>query len=278
MAVCWSCYLLAGGFNDDESPTSIIARYTMPAGPDFTLPPASKASVVNSLLDIYASVDVEPGTTNVWLANNNGNEVGQVCVCETWLAQLTDVCKVLSCVRKGSAVHVHVQCSTARRPSRLTMQKRVLKSKRDFDNFSLQTCALMQISAITLGSTADTRVVNITSVVPGFMFTARAIRVVQATPDVTHLLIGGTNSSHPEGFSPFIIYPAVLLYGSVAAGSTKFVMLGSLVLPSIETGITALSQTNTLYPGYVLASTDLGVYKCEPLQETVTFQSNLRCF
>lgn len=57
-------------------------------------------------------------------------------------------------------------------------------------------------------------------------------------------------------------YPGVVLYISIAAGATTYTVTGSVVVPSSGAGVTALSQTSVLTPGYVLASTDQGVFKC----------------
>ena len=141
----------------------------------------------------------------------------------------------------------------------------------------------MQILAKTLGQApAYDRVVDLTFTVSGFAVLAQAIRVVKAANNITHLLVGGINVPDSSGISEFPIseipgssdnefdgpdeatYLGVLIYGSVAVGSTEFLLQGSLVLPSFSSGITALSQTSALHPGFVLASTDVGVFKCDP--------------
>ena len=70
----------------------------------------------------------------------------------------------------------------------------------------------------------------------------------------TTLLVGGLDTSSPN--------PGVLIYGTVAAGSSAFAVTGSVAVPTFGSGITALSQTSPLLPGLVLAATDKGVYKC----------------
>jgi len=45
-------------------------------------------------------------------------------------------------------------------------------------------------------------------------------------------------------------------------GADAFTLTGSVVLPGNGSGVMALSQTSALYPGYVLASTDAGRFKC----------------
>ena len=90
-------------------------------------------------------------------------------------------------------------------------------------------------------------------------FQALAVRVVSARGGVTHLLVGGVDDYADSG-------GAYLAYGRVAAGSSLFVPFGSFLVPSVYGGLTALSQTSTLSPGYVLASTDQGVFRCDPLR------------
>ena len=86
-------------------------------------------------------------------------------------------------------------------------------------------------------------------------FQPNALRVVMASSTVTYLVVGGVNTTYPPN-------PGLIVYGSVAAGSTKLNFIGSTVLPSFQSGVTALSQTST---HSVLASTDQGVFKCAAL-------------
>ena len=98
--------------------------------------------------------------------------------------------------------------------------------------------------------------VNVLAAVPGDNFEANAVRVVQTTNTATHVLVGGRTTAVGPTFS------GLLVYGSVAFGSTKFHVLGSTVLPSLQSGVTALSQTSALRPGFVIAATDEGLFKC----------------
>ena len=90
-------------------------------------------------------------------------------------------------------------------------------------------------------------------------FQPAVIRVVNASSTATFLLVGGADTS--DGAK----YPGMLVYGSVAAGSTAFDFIGSTVLPDSNSdgdGITALTQTSPLLRNFVLASTGSGVFKC----------------
>ena len=97
-------------------------------------------------------------------------------------------------------------------------------------------------------------VVDVSNAILGVSFQAAAVRVASAQGGVTHLLVGGLDTSVGTG-------GAYLAYGRVAAGSSQFVPLGSVMLSSVNYGVTALSQRSGLSPGYVLASTDLGVFR-----------------
>ena len=100
-------------------------------------------------------------------------------------------------------------------------------------------------------------VVDMTDVLDGIQFQARTVRVTSSTTARTTLLVGGVDGTYPTPTDS-----GVLLYGSLAAGSSAFDVTGSVLLPSSGAGITALSQTSPLHPAYVLASTDTGVFKC----------------
>ncbi len=95
---------------------------------------------------------------------------------------------------------------------------------------------------------------DVSAAVPGEKFGACAVRVVSATSTVSHLLVGGLSTNRT--------YPGLLVYGHVAVGSTKFHVTGTTVLPSLGDGVTALSQISALQPNFVLAATDVGVFKC----------------
>ena len=118
---------------------------------------------------------------------------------------------------------------------------------------------LAQLLAFDLTKAApDPTTFDLTGVVTGITFEAKAVRVVSSTPTLTRLLVAGHDKTYAA------TYHGVVVYGSVAAGSSSFKVLGSVVLDGawLETGATALSQTSPLLPGHVLASTDKGVFKC----------------
>ena len=97
---------------------------------------------------------------------------------------------------------------------------------------------------------------DLTNAVSSIIFSALTVRVVSSTNMMTTLLVGGVNTNgNPQ-------YPGVVIYISVAVGSSSYTKYGSVVLPSTGAGVTALSQTSPLLPGSVLASTDEGVFKC----------------
>jgi hypothetical protein len=100
---------------------------------------------------------------------------------------------------------------------------------------------------------------DLSGTVPGATFAALAVRVVQSNATATQLVVGGYDAC-----DCYPTYPALLVFGSVAAGSAEFTVIGSIVVPNNNpsSGVTALSQTSALQPGAVLASTDQGVYKC----------------
>ena len=108
-------------------------------------------------------------------------------------------------------------------------------------------------------NTPSAVIFDLTAAVAGVVFQARAVRVVSSTAMLTTLLVGGLDVTTGA------TYPGVVLYISVAVGSSAYTKYGSLVLPSFGSGVTALSQTSPLLPGYVLASTDEGVFKCAPM-------------
>ena len=101
----------------------------------------------------------------------------------------------------------------------------------------------------------DPTTVDLSAAVAGIQFQARAVRVVASSAATTSLLIGGVDTTG------YAAYPGIVLFGSVAVGSAAFSATGRAVLPSFGAGVTALSQTGTLHQGYVLASTDHGVFK-----------------
>ena len=117
-----------------------------------------------------------------------------------------------------------------------------------------------QVLRFDLSAAAPSAVTfDLSFAVSGVTFQARAVRVVMSTAMATTLLVGGVDSTNQAAF------PGVLLYISVAVGASSFTVSGSVVLPSFGKGVTALSQTSPLLPGYVLASTDQGVFKCAVL-------------
>jgi len=101
----------------------------------------------------------------------------------------------------------------------------------------------------------DPTTFDLSAVLPGVQFQATTVRVVASTAAVTTLLVGGVDNTYPA-------YNGVVIYGSVAAGASKLNVIGSVALPGSGAGVTALSQTSPLHPGFVLAATDTGVYKC----------------
>ena len=119
----------------------------------------------------------------------------------------------------------------------------------------------------------DPTAFDLSNAVSGIPFQARAVRVTASTSAMTTLLVGGVDTTYPNR-----VYSGVLIYGSVAAGSSSFTVVGSVLLPSFGSGVTALSQASPLHPGYVLASTDEGVFKCarEP-QKSCELNSSHTC-
>ncbi len=95
------------------------------------------------------------------------------------------------------------------------------------------------------------------------------MRVVASSAASTTLLVGGLDTTYPP------TYPGVLIYGTVAVGASKFIVTGSVALPSFGGGVTALSQTSPLLPGHVLAATDEGVFKCVPICPMPTLNPDL---
>ena len=118
-------------------------------------------------------------------------------------------------------------------------------------------CPPVQVLRFDLSAAApDPTAFDLSNAVAGIQFQARAVRVIFSSVTATTLLVGGEDATFEAAAS------GVLLHGSVAAGSSTFTVLGSVVLPSRGVGVTALSQTSPLHPGFVLASTEKGVYKC----------------
>ena len=97
---------------------------------------------------------------------------------------------------------------------------------------------------------------DLSAAISGVQFQAKTVRVIGSSATVTSLLVGGVDATYP-------LYNGIVIHGTVAAGSSTFDMTGSAVLPSFGAGVTALSQTSQLHPGFVLASTDAGVFKCD---------------
>lgn len=125
-------------------------------------------------------------------------------------------------------------------------------------------CPLAQVLRFDLSAAApDPTTFDLSATVAGVSFVARTVRVTASTSATTTLLVGGADLTYPTR-----TYSGVLIYGSVAAGSSTFKLAGSVVLPSFGAGVTALSQTSLLHPGFVLASTDEGVFKCAPETRT----------
>ena len=101
---------------------------------------------------------------------------------------------------------------------------------------------------------------DLSAAVDGVEFQANTVRVVSGDSAESTLLVGGQDTGSSN------LYTALVIYISVAAGSAQFNKAGSVVLPSFNGGgVTALSQANALHPGFVLASTNAGVFKCVPL-------------
>lgn len=120
------------------------------------------------------------------------------------------------------------------------------------------SCPPAQVLWFDLSTAApDPTTVDMSAAVAGILFQARAVRVTASTSASTALLVGGVDTTYPNR-----VYSGVLVYGSVAAGSSIFHVTGRVLLPSFGSGVTALSQTSPLHPGFVLASTDEGVFKC----------------
>ena len=106
----------------------------------------------------------------------------------------------------------------------------------------------------------DPTAFTLASAIDGIQFEPATVRIVSADTAMTTLLVGGLdgNDSAP--------YQGVVALVSIAAGSSNFTVEGSVVLPSFAgSGVTALSQTSSLHRGFVLASTDSGVFKCARL-------------
>ena len=81
-----------------------------------------------------------------------------------------------------------------------------------------------------------------------------SVRVVAADALHTQLLIGGISTSADDNAA------TVLIYGSVPAHSYVLDVTGVTVLDG--NSVLALSQTSALSPGWVLACTAAGIYKC----------------
>ena len=113
------------------------------------------------------------------------------------------------------------------------------------------------MAAFSLGDASASVVLTALTIdVPSVQFQPQAVRVVSANSTATVLLLGGLDTTSGA------TYPGVVVYGIVAAGSSTLSHTGSAVLPSIGSGVVQLSQTSALHKGYVMASTDQGVYKC----------------
>jgi len=101
----------------------------------------------------------------------------------------------------------------------------------------------------------DPTTFDLSAAISGVRFQANTVRVVASSAAMTTLLVGGVDNTYP-------LYNGIIIHGTVAAGSSTFSVTGSAALSSFGAGVTALSQTSPLHPGYVLASTDAGVFKC----------------
>ncbi len=114
----------------------------------------------------------------------------------------------------------------------------------------------MQVLSFDLTAAApDPTTFDLSAAIAGVQFQAKTVRVVASSAAMTTLLVGGVDNTYP-------LYNGIVIHGTVAAGSSTFSVTGSAVVPSFSGGVTALSQTSPLHPGYVLASADTGVYKC----------------
>ena len=121
---------------------------------------------------------------------------------------------------------------------------------------------LEQVNVFDLSQAApDPTVIDLSA---AGQFQANVVRIVSTDGAAVTLLVGGADTSYDAQ------YLGVVLYGSVAAGSTAFNMTGSVNLQSVSTGVTELSQTSLLQRGYILASTDDGVFKCATASEMCT--------
>ena len=115
----------------------------------------------------------------------------------------------------------------------------------------------VQLLAFDLTAAApDPSTIDLSNAITGVKFEPIAVRVVSSTAASTTLLVGGVDDTNGA------TYPGIVIIGTVAVGASTFHVTGSVVLPSSNSGVTALSQTSAVVPGYVLASTDLGVFKC----------------
>jgi hypothetical protein len=112
--------------------------------------------------------------------------------------------------------------------------------------------AAFDLADASVGAVLSALVIN----VPNLQFQPHAMRVVSGTSAATFLLLSGLDATSGAA------YPGVIVYGSVAAGSSTLSLIGSAALPSSSTGMVQLSPINALHAGSVLASTDRGVFKC----------------
>ena len=129
--------------------------------------------------------------------------------------------------------------------------------------------ACTQVLQFDLNSPApDPSTFDFSTTVAGVKFQASTVRVVMSSPSSTDLLVGGLDNTFPRPPNAGIVIAI-----SVVAGMNAVSVSGSIALPSSGSGVTALSQTSALVPGYVLASTDDGIYKCARV--TVCGQSSL---
>ena len=93
------------------------------------------------------------------------------------------------------------------------------------------------------------------------------VRVVSADATETALLIGARSEGYDVALGGWYSI-SILIYGSVPAGGYVLEVTGIAVLPAPThdfAGVFALSQTSAVSPGWVLASTGSGVYKCAPV-------------
>ena len=134
--------------------------------------------------------------------------------------------------------------------------------------------------AVGDGAAARRTVLDTSAVLPSSDGTnLLCVRVVSADAAETRLLLGGISyASDPDTGAE--ANRTVLVFGSVPAGGDVLEVLGLAILPDADVndadygngvqlngdypyGLFALSATSALSPGWVLASTRTGIFKCE---------------